>query len=344
VVLYLAYQEEEPMDPVCTADVREGTYSVRGVLVEFSEWLDRQRGLAPITIDNYCCNVEQFLEALPQSAQVSVSLLDAGTVTAFMVEYCRDRNTNSVKSMARSVRSFLRFAHATGRTSVGLWGAVPVSAGWQLASLPKPVPAADLERLLAVAGRWRFAATDRRDYAILLLLARLGLRRGEVAGLRLDDIDWRAGEFTVVGKGDRAERLPLPAEPGEAIAAWLVDGRPECETRSVFTTLRPPGRPLSPGAIGHVVGSACQCAGLDRIGAHRLRHTLATTMLQAGASLSEVGQVLRHRSARSTAIYAKVDEVALRPLARPWLSSAPGGTDADDAARCLARPWPGSRS
>ena len=197
----------------------------------------------------------------------------------------------------RSVRSFLRFAHATGRTSVALWGAVPVSAGWHLASLPRSVPAADLERLLAVAARWRFTATDRRDYAILLLLARLGLRRGEVAALFLDDIDWRAGELTVVGKGDRVERLPLPAEPGEAIAAWLVDGRPECQTRSVFTTLRPPGRPLSSGAIGHIVGSACRAAGLDRIGAHRLRHTLASAMLRAGASLSEVGQVLRHRSA-----------------------------------------------
>ena len=226
------------MDPVCTAEARDGTASVSGVLVEYGEWLDRQRGLAPITIDNYCWNVEQFLAALPQPTQVSVSLLDAGTVTAFMVEYCRDRNTNSVKSMARSVRSFLRFAHATGRTSVGLWGAVPVSAGWHLASLPRSVPAADLERLLAVAGRWRFTATDRRDYAILLLLARLGLRRGEVAGLRLDDIDWRAGELTVIGKGDRVERLPLPAGPGEAIAAWLVDGRPECQTRSVFTTLQ----------------------------------------------------------------------------------------------------------
>ena len=188
------------------------------------------------------------------------------------------------------------------------------------------------------------SATDRRDYAILLLLARLGLRRGEVAGLGLDDIDWRAGELTVIGKGERVERLPLPAEPGEAIAAWLVDGRPECQTRSVFTTLRPPGRPLSSGAVGHIVAGACQSAGLDRIGAHRLRHTLATAMLRAAAPLSEVGQVLRHRSARSTAIYAKVDEGALRPLARPWPGSAPGGADADDAALSLARPWPGSRS
>ena len=128
------------MDPVCTADARGGTASESELLVEFGEWLDRQRGLAPITINNYCWNVGQFLGALPQPTQVSVSLLDAGTVTAFMVEYCRDRNTNSVKSMARSVRSFLRFAHATGRTSVGLWGAVPVSAGWHLASLPRSVP------------------------------------------------------------------------------------------------------------------------------------------------------------------------------------------------------------
>jgi site-specific recombinase XerD len=329
------------MDPVRTADAGDGTASVSGVLAEYGQWLDRQRGLAPITIDNYCCNAEQFLAALPEPTQVSVSLLDAGAVTAFMVEYCRDRNTNSAKSMARSVRSFLRFAHATGRTSAQLWGAVPAAAGWHLASLPRSAPAADVERLVAVAARWRSTPTSCRDYAILLLLARLGLRRGEVAALGLDDIDWRAGELTVVGKGDRVERLPLPAEPGEAIAAWLVDGRPTCQTRSVFTTLRPPGSPLSAGAIGHIVGSACRDAGLDRIGAHRLRHTLASSMLQAGASLSEVGQVLRHRSAMSTVIYAKVDEGALRPLAPPWPGTAPAGADA--GARNLMRPWPGTR-
>ena len=131
--------------------------------------------------------------------------------------------------------------------------------------------------------------------------------------------------------------------PGEAIVAWLADGRPPCDTRCVFTTVNPPGRPLSPGAIGHVVGSACRSAGIARIGAHRLRHTLATDMLRAGASLPEVGQVLRHRSARSTAIYAKVDEVALRPLSRPWPGTAPRGAPVDEAARSLARPWPGTR-
>src|SRR5581483_2720944 len=283
-----------------------------------------------------------FLAALPQPVGVSVSGLDAGIVTAFMVEYCRDRNTNSAKSMARSVRSFLRFAHATGRTSAELWGAVPSSSGWHLASLPRSIPAADLERLLAVAARSPFTPTSRRDYAILLLLARLGLRRGEVAGLRLDDIDWRAGEITVTGKGSRLERLPLAVEPGEAIAAWLTDGRPQCPTRAVFTTLKPPGRPLSSGAVGHAVATACLAAGIGRIGAHRLRHTLATEMLRAGASLPEVGQVLRHRRASSTAIYAKVDQVALQPLARPWPGTTPPITDTSDGARRLARPWPGA--
>jgi site-specific recombinase XerC len=330
------------MDPVSAADAREDTVSMSDLLVEFGGWLDRQRGLAPITVHNYCWHAEQFLAALPQPMQVSVSLLDAGTVVAFMVEYCRDRKTNSAKSMARSVRSFLRFAHATGRTSAELWGAVPSSSGWHLASLPRSVPAADLEHLLAVAARSRFTPTDRRDYAILLLLARLGLRRGEVAGLRLDHIDWRAGEITIAGKGSRVERLPLPVEPGEAIAAWLTDGRPRCQTRAVFTTLRPPGRPLSAGAVGHVVGTACRTAGISRIGAHRLRHTLATEMLRAGASLPEVGQVLRHRRASSTAIYAKVDQVALAPLARPWPGATPRTSDTGDGGRWLARAWPGA--
>lgn len=180
------------------------------------------------------------------------------------------------------------------------------------------VPAGDVERMLQAARSVTFMVYGRRDYAILLLLARLGLRRGEVAALGLEDIDWRAGELKVRGKGASVERLPLPAEPGEAIAAWLTDGRPACETRAVFTTLRPPGRPLTSGAIGHVVRTASRTAGIPQIGAHRLRHTLATEMLRAGASLPEVGQVLRHRSARSTAIYAKVDQIALVPLARPW--------------------------
>lgn len=304
------------------ADQRAG--SPEGLLAEFGLWLGRQRGLAPVTVHNYCWNARQFLQTLAQPVAVSVGLLDAGVVTAFMVEFCRDRNTNSAKTMARSMRSFLRFAHATDRTSVSLAGAVPAPAAWHLAALPRAVPIGEVERLLQGAGHARFTAGGRRDYAILLLLTRLGLRRGEVAALGLDDIDWRAGELTIFGKGGAVERLPLPAEVGEAIAEWLSDGRPVCQTRAVFTTMRPAGLPLSSSAVGHVVRAACRAADLAPIGAHRLRHTLATEMLRAGASLPQVGQVLRHRSARSTAIYAKVDQMALQPLARRWPGTTTG--------------------
>lgn len=314
--------------------------SLTELLVEFGRWLDHQRGLAPVTVKNYCWNARRFLEELAPPVEVSVGLLDAGVITSFMIEFCRGRNTNSAKTMARSVRSFLRFAHATGRTSVELWAAVAAPAAWHQASLPMALPAEDVERMLRVAASCRFWANGRRDYAILLLLTRLGLRRGEVAALSLDDIDWRAGEIAVVGKGASVERLPLPTEPGEAIADWLSNGRPQCQTRAVFTTMRPPGRPLSAGAVGHVVRTAFGTAGLAQIGAHRLRHTLATQMLRAGASLPEVGQVLRHRSARSTSIYAKVDQVALQPLAPPWPEAKRDATETPEVDG-LVRAWVG---
>ena len=206
------------------------------------------------------------------------------------------RNVNSAKSMMRSVRAFLRFAFATGRTKVALWGAVPTPAGWHLATLPKALDSLDIERLLMVAGNGLFHPLCRRNYAVLLLLVRLGLRRGEVASLVLDDLDWHTGEVVITGKGDSVERLPLPLDVGEAIVGWLTDGRPQCETRALFTTQGSPVRPMTSGSVGHVVRTVCETAGIDPVGAHRLRHTLATEMLRAGASLPEVGQVLRHRS------------------------------------------------
>jgi integrase/recombinase XerD len=193
---------------------------------------------------------------------------------------------------------------------------VPAVASWRLAALPQGLPAADVERLLA--GCDRQTAVGLRDYAILCLLARLGLRGAEAAGLQLDDIDWRAGEITVTGKGSRTERLPLPAAAGEAVAAWLAGGRPLCGSRAVFVTVRRPYRQLTPAAVRQVMGRACGHAGLQRRGAHQLRHALATEMLRAGASLPEIGQVLRHRSQLATSVYAKADQDALRPLARPW--------------------------
>jgi site-specific recombinase XerD len=160
-----------------------------------------------------------------------------------------------------------------------------------------------------------------RDHAVLVVLARLGLRGAEVAALKLTDIEWRAGQLVVQGKGSRVERLPLPAEVGQALADYVTRGRPSCECGSLFVTARRPFRPLTPGAVRAIMGRACGRCDLPRLGAHRLRHTLASDLLRAGASLPEIGQVLRHRSQLSTTIYAKVDYATLRTLARPW----PGG-------------------
>lgn len=289
-----------------------------GLLAEFGAWLDRERGLSPKSVHCYSAQAGYFLAAA--GGQEAVSALDAGKVRSFIMDWSQGCAMESAKAMVTSLRAFLRFAHATGRTAAPLAGAVPAVASWRLSGLPKSMSGAEIERLLAACDRE--TAAGLRDHAILTLLARLGLRSAEAAGLRLDDIDWRAGEIAVTGKGSRTERLPLPASAGEALAAWLTGGRPCCESRAVFVTLRSPHRQLDPSAVGSVMRRACDRAGLERRGAHRLRHALATEMLRAGASLPEIGQVLRHRSMLSTSIYAKVDQDALRPLARPWPGAA----------------------
>jgi integrase/recombinase XerD len=288
------------------------------LLGEFGTWLGRQRGLAPESVRCCCSQAKAFLAGI--GGAEAVSEIDAGMVTAFMVSHARDRNTWSAKAMVTSLRAFLRFAHATGKTAVPLAGAVPTVASWQLSGLPRGLDASEIERLLAGCDRGKAAGL--RDYAILSLLARLGLRGAEAAGLQLGDIDWRAGEITVTGKGSRTERLPLPVLAGEAVAAWLAHGRPQCESRAVFVTVRRPYRQLPATGVRAVMALACERAGLERRGAHQLRHSLATEMLRAGASLPEVGQVLRHRSQLATSLYAKVDQDALRPLARRWPGAA----------------------
>ncbi len=239
-------------------------------------------------------------------------------MTRFVLAECRSgrRGVASSKTLTSGLRSLLSFLHVAGWVPVGLAPSVPSVAGWRLASLPRALRAADVERLLASCET--STALGRRDLAILTLLARLGLRSFEVAGLSLDDIDWSAGELTIRGKGSVSERLPLPDDVGRALVDHLRAGLPRGSCREVFLRARAPQRAISAAGVRSVVHHACDRAGLARVGAHRLRHTVASDLLRAGAPLQEIAQVLRHASVASTAIYAKIDRCSLRTLARPW--------------------------
>jgi integrase len=276
-----------------------------------------ERGVTPGTARGYLDCVRPFVATRASGDALEFTRVTAADVTAFVLAACPGRAVGSAKLIVCALRSLLRWLHVTGQVPVSLAAAVPSVAGWRLSGLPKGLEPGQLRSLLGACDRR--TPTGRRDYAIMLLLARLGLRAGEVARLGLDDIDWRRGEIAVFGKGDRGERLPLPADVGVAIAGYLRRGRPgTAQGRSVFVRVHAPLRALTTGGVTMVVFDAAQRAGLGRIHAHRLRHTAATAMLQAGSPLAEVGQVLRHRSALTTAIYAKVDRDALAVLARPW--------------------------
>jgi site-specific recombinase XerD len=290
---------------------------VEDLLGRYRRWLLVERGLTAGTVRGYVDCVRPFVATRLRDGVLDLAGVTAGDVTGFVLASCPGRAVGSAKLIVCALRSLLRWLHLVGTVPVALAAAVPSVAGWRLSGLPKGLEPGQLRRLLA--GCDRRTPPGRRDYAILLLLARLGLRAGEVAGLGLDDIDWRHGEIAVLGKGNRAERLPLPAEVGAAIAAYLRRGRPGTAAgRSVFVRVHAPHRALTTGGVTMVVSDAAQRAGLGRMHAHRLRHTAATAMLQAGSPLAEVGQVLRHRSALTTAIYAKVDWAALTVLVRPW--------------------------
>jgi site-specific recombinase XerD len=247
---------------------------------------------------------------------VTLNTLTTAEVSEFVLSECRRCKVASAKSATTRLRALLRFMYVVGLTSNELAGAVPSVASWRLASLPTAIDAPDVARLLRSCDRRR--SMGRRDFAVLMILSRLGLRAGEVARLQLESIDWRAGEVVVQGKGSREDRLPLPVDVGEAIVGWLERGRPQCVDRSLFTPVRAPQQGLSSGGVSVIVTHACDRAGLPPAGAHRLRHTAATGMLRAGSSLAEVGQVLRHQRPETTAIYAKVDRRSIVAVVRPW--------------------------
>lgn len=289
---------------------------------DFDRFLSSERGLSRSTSINYLPIVRAFLTERFGSKALSLDDLCPQDVYRFIVRQGKRIGRSHARRAVTALRSFLRFLRQRGTVTRDLAGAVPGVATWRLSQLPKSLPPQQVKRLLGSCDRR--TPTGQRDYAILLLLARLGLRAGEVVGMTLDDFDWEHGEFLVRGKGQRHERLPLPKDVGAAIVRYLQHVRPACATRRVFIRLKAPLQGLAgPVAICCIVRRALERAGLDPEfkGSHLLRHSLATDLLRRGASLGEIGHLLRHRQPNTTQIYAKVDIAALRGIALRW----PGG-------------------
>jgi site-specific recombinase XerD len=287
-------------------------------LRRYLDHLRDNQGLCRRSLEVYGPFVRTFIAAkrLPKG----LAALDAVVVRRYLIEHARDRSVPYVKLLRAALRSFLRFCFMDGMVWADLSTAIPLVHRWQHAPLPPCLTAEEVERVIAAAER--STARGRRDFAILLLLARLGLRAGEIVALELDDIRWASGELLVRGKGRLHDRLPLPQDVGAALAVYLRQARPRSVSRRVFLRRIAPHVALSgPTAVCVVAREALQRAGLrpaGRVGAHIFRHSLATQMVRHGASLAEVSQVLRHRSIQATQLYARVDVDALRGVALPW--------------------------
>lgn len=290
-----------------------------GLLARYEEHLRRDRALARSSIASFGRIARQFVSGRLEGAMARRSPLHADEVRAFVVKAAQRLAPRTAQTMAAALRSFLRFLFLRGETATDLALAIPIVRQERQVSVPRHLPPEDVKRLLDSCDRT--SPTGRRDYALLLLLARLGLRAGEVMALQLGDVRWREGEIIVRGKGRVQDKLPLLPDVGEALVSYLRKDRPSGPSRQLFVCRKAPHRGFShPSSVTTIVMRALQRADLTppTRGAHLLRHSLATAMLRRGASFAEIGQVLRHQSARTTEIYAKVDLAALRDVARPW--------------------------
>lgn len=300
---------EERVEPVSPIEV---------LLADYEGHLLTERGLVPGTVKGYVSHARGFLDGLDDAGQ-GLAGVTAAEVTSAVLRRSDTVSVATTQYYVSGLRSFLRFCFVEGLVDRDLSQAALPVTGRRRSSLPKGIAKADADALLRSCDRR--TGLGRRDYAVIVTLLRLGLRAGELAGLRLDDIDWRAGEVMVRGKGGRQDRLPLPAEVGEAIAGYLKRGRPASDLREVFLRARAPFGPIEPSTVRSTVRRACRRAGIAELGAHRLRHTVACEMVAAGVPLVQIAQVLRHNSLQTTAVYARVDIEQLRLLAAPW----PGG-------------------
>jgi len=296
------------------------------LLQEYSTYLQRERGLAPSTIQQYSWSVRRFLRTVYSTDRVNLGSLRAKEITDFVRQFAAGGRTFSKgKNITDALRSFLRFARYRGYIHADLVAAVPTVAGWSMASIPRAIPLKDIQRVLQQSKRCR-TAVGLRDRAILLLLARLGLRAGEISRLELADIDWANASLRIHGKARQERPMPMPYDVGEAIAAYLQGGRPTTSCRRVFMSVHAPIRGLNGRSpILAIVKRALAEAGIVSVtkGAHQFRHALATQMLRKGLNLTEIGQMLRHRSLDATRRYAKVDLSALREVALPWPAGLP---------------------
>jgi site-specific recombinase XerD len=286
------------------------------LITGFFQWMRQTRGTCTGTLLNYERPLRAFLTRLGEKP----STWDARALRQFVLESSRTSGWSATKNRTTALRMFLRYLAAEGRCASGLEGAIPVVAHWRLSSLPRYLSDQDVERLIASCDR--ASPVGKRDRAILLLLARLGLRAGDIVQMRLHDIDWKGAWIRVSGKGRRETRLPLSHDVGEALVTYLTRGRPQTDADAVFVRCRAPFRAFgSHCAISVIVDRAFNRAGVTRPSrgaAHLLRHSVATSMLRHGASLHQVAALLRHCSVTTTEIYAKVDVTTLRQIAQPW--------------------------
>jgi integrase/recombinase XerD len=297
--------------------------SALGNLIQgFERFLSAERGVSQATVISYLPEVRRFLTQAFRGRALRPERLQLSDLHRFILREANHVSPRSVKRKTTALRWFLRFLQLHGIIQNDLAAGLPSISNRRLADIPKSLASEKIKQLLDSCDR----STDagKRNYAILLLLARLGLRAGEVRALTLDDLDWERGEVIVHGKGQRLDRLPLPKAVGQAVANYLRHARPACSTRVLFVRLQAPLRGLRRNAIGCLVNRALDRAGLDPDfrGTHLFRHSLATNMLRKGATLNEIGQVLRHAQPVTTQIYAKVDIKALRGIALPWMAGS----------------------
>jgi site-specific recombinase XerD len=316
LALFLEYLEQEAIIPPAPSSLPAPIALLKG---RYDAYLHHDRGLSPVTGSRHWFVVGSFLRQRFGTGAIDPHVITVEDVTRYISDEIPTGSPASAQLHASTLRSFLRFLWQTGQTTRDLTAAIPPVRRWRLVDVPKYLARDEVTRVLSACDR--SSPVGRRDYAIMLLLARLGLRGGEVVRLELDDIDWHTGALTVRGKGSVHSQLPLPSDVGEALAAYLRRDRPRCATRRVFVRARAPHRGLGhPSTVSTLVRMTLTRAAVNAPmkGAHVLRHSLATDLLRRGASLADIGDVLRHQQPNTTEIYAKVDVTRLRLLAEPW--------------------------